>query len=681
MAVMLLGAGGYLLWLRIAQSVGGKERRNIDRLKALLPSNRQKSLFAMNLTRLYPALASTIGTRYILNQVRRRLQVIYVGNDQLIRPKATLYTLYTVGIAVVVTLLSMVLASTIYGIFSIIMAGLFIGSTLTSMLVRGLEKKLLYELVNMLNSLKDHYQQTKMIVESLNQVSDTVSSVVATHSRRIADILTALDPQEELQRYYEVVPNRYLRQFAGISYTVFYYGDSTDGEKSIYLNGLARIIADIRMDILRREKLDYQLMGLIFMTLVPVFCLEPLKIWAVQRFTDVSSFYESQWGVYALAFSYFTIVACFFGMQILSDVNDEGNSLSNEGKFCRWLLKKKWISKIITRVAPSAGRKEIKANLVIREANSRLTVREFYVKKVISSLLIFVLTFSVQCYGHVVTKEFYYAPPLGDTSTMSKTEVLLSNERMEFEKKIIISIVEKQIPPSQIPAYIIEQATGKRFIPKGIPIETYATTFTERVINYQSEYLKWYDWLIAFVAALLAFKIPDIMLLARGSVRKWEMQNEVDGFYSIVGMLCGIERIMVYEILEWMHRYSSIFAVSLSKCTMNYESGPLEALEEFKEDSKFPPLERIVERLKNSVERIPVKDAFDDLGEEREHAAEERKLEYEKMVTYRVTVGKWIGFAPMSVVVAMYLLAPFCYIAVKQFSDVSKVMGGIMAGG
>ena len=51
----------------------------------------------------------------------------------------------------------------------------------------------------------------------------------------------------------------------------------------------------------------------------------------------------------------------------------------------------------------------------------------------------------------------------------------------------------------------------------------------------------------------------------------------------------------------------------LVRCLNDYESGAWEALENMKEEISFQPLIRIVESLQTAVEKVPIKEAFDEL--------------------------------------------------------------------
>ena len=133
------------------------------------------------------------------------------------------------------------------------------------------------------------------------------------------------------------------------------------------------------------------------------------------------------------------------------------------------------------------------------------------------------------------------------------------------------------------------------------------------------------------------------------------MEDEVMQFQTIIMMLMRIERVNVEMILEWLERYSDIFKAPITKCLNNYEAGAWEALEAMKEDVSYLPLIRIVESLQAAVEKIPIKDAFDELDSERDYYQEKRKESNERLIKRQGMIGKVIGFAPMVCIVCWIL--------------------------
>ena len=147
------------------------------------------------------------------------------------------------------------------------------------------------------------------------------------------------------------------------------------------------------------------------------------------------------------------------------------------------------------------------------------------------------------------------------------------------------------------------------------------------------------------------------------------MEDEVMQFQTIILMLMRIERVNVEIILEWLERYANIFKEPISKCVNNYEAGAWEALEEMKNEIAYQPLIQIVESLQAAVEKIPIKDAFDELDSERDYYREKRKESNERLIKRKGMIGKGIGFAPMVCMFVGYLIIPLVFIGLTSMSS------------
>jgi len=156
------------------------------------------------------------------------------------------------------------------------------------------------------------------------------------------------------------------------------------------------------------------------------------------------------------------------------------------------------------------------------------------------------------------------------------------------------------------------------------------------------------------------------MLKFQKIMRKLEIENEVMQFQTIILMLMKIERVNVEMILEWLERYSNIFREPISKCVNNYEAGAWEALEELKSEINFEQMIRIVEGLQSAVEKIPIREAFDELDNEREYYQAKREASNERLIKRKGGIGKAIGFAPMIVLFVGYLIVPLVAIGMTS---------------
>ena len=208
-------------------------------------------------------------------------------------------------------------------------------------------------------------------------------------------------------------------------------------------------------------------------------------------------------------------------------------------------------------------------------------------------------------------------------------------------------------------------------------IQTDAERVYKKLQTVNSEYMKWFEVLLAIVFALIGYMSPVWLLMFQKKMRLMEMEDEVMQFHTIILMLMKIERVNVEMILEWLERYSNIFKAPLSKCINNYEAGAWEALEAMKDEISYQEMTRIIESMQAAVEKIPIKEAFDELDTERAYYQEKRKESNNRLISKKGLIGKVIGFAPMVCVFVGYLIIPLVAIGMtsmsSSFSTMSKM--------
>ena len=209
-------------------------------------------------------------------------------------------------------------------------------------------------------------------------------------------------------------------------------------------------------------------------------------------------------------------------------------------------------------------------------------------------------------------------------------------------------------------------------------LDSEAETIFGKLQTIQAENFKWFELLMSFLIGFIGYYCPVFLLIFQKKMRQMDMENEVMQFQTIILMLMKIERVNVEMILEWLERYSNIFREPISKCVNNFESGPWEALEELKNDVSFKQFIRIVESLQAAVEKIPIREAFDELDTERAYHQEKRKESNERLISKKSIIGKVIGFAPMVCLFVVYLIIPLCVIGMTSMTQAFEEMSSQM---
>ena len=375
---------------------------------------------------------------------------------------------------------------------------------------------------------------------------------------------------------------------------------------------------------------------------------------------------------------------CYILVRKIKDNGGNTNVAKNmEHPIQEKVYKNKLMKKIVDVFMPKKGSKDYrKLVILMRESASKMHVEWLYVNKIFFAIGGFIITLFLCFQLHAISKQYVYTEPTSDTTVlgqMSDSDLRKAHKKTEEDNMILSSLA--LYPEEQVTMDLVETTvrySGYYDTATDEQITTAADRILGKYKTVHGEYLQWFEVLIAFVIAVLAYTAPTLLLKFQKNMRQMEMEDEVMQFQTIILMLMKIERVNVEMILEWLERYSNIFREPISRCVNNYESGAWEALEELKNDLAYLPLIRIVESLQAAVEKIPIEQAFDELDTERAYYQEKRKEANERLIAKKGRIGKAIGFAPMIALFVGYIIVPLVLIGLlnmtSSFASMSTMM-------
>ena len=446
----------------------------------------------------------------------------------------------------------------------------------------------------------------------------------------------------------------------------------------MYLKNVDNITQEMQIEILKRDKLNYVFRSLSFISIAPVMLLEPLRTWAVSNFSFVRNWYYGKSGMIV---QILILLITFVSYVLVRKLKDNGavnmNTKNIENPWQSKVYKNKFAKKIVDLFIPKEGTKEYKnVKDLLKDSASPLKMEWVYVNRICLAIVTFIASLFIFMYLHHVAIDYEYTQPTTDYNLMSGMSAKDEKKAMELTKQdnVFLDMFRGKIKTTQDD---VQKAVERsKFYEDATDDEI--KTATERIYDklqvVNSEYLKWFEILLACVFAIVGYMSQIWLLMFQSKMRQLEMEDEVMQFQTIILMLMRIERINVEMILEWLERYSNIFKSQITKCVNNYEAGAWEALEEMKNEISYVPLIRIVESMQAAVEKIPIKDAFDELDSEREYYRDKRKESNERLIKRKGMIGKVIGFAPMVCLFVGYLIIPLVFIGLTSMSSTMSSM-------
>ena len=615
-------------------------------------------------------------------KLRRRLEIINVDDEYATRRDSAKIMTKVLFIVIPIMTLSIIATHSNYLLMSIILIfELFMVDAFIDASVDSLDNNLLKQQLDFFAEIRHAYHEFNMVEEAIYQISQDDEKTISKQGEKIYEVLISNDPETELEKYYDIAPNPYLKEFAGISYLTKEFGDRKVDKASLYLKNVNNITEEMQIEILKRDKIDYVFQSLSIISIVPVLFLEPLKNWSINNFNFTEAFYNGKPGMIVQILVILLTVICYVLLRrVKNNGSTDKKAVNMENPWQAKVYKNPIARRIVKMFLPKNGTKEyLKVQKLLKDSASKLKMEWFYINRLVIGISTFVVTLFLTLQLHYVSVKWVYDEPtyqynlLGGSTEIEKRraiEITESDNRFlnMFRGKLDTTEqdIEREVRRSKdYQDAKEEEITGKNGAVKRI---------YKKLKKVNSEYLQWYEVLLALVFMVIGYMSPLILLKIQYKVRLMEMEDEVMQFQTIILMLMRIERVNVEIILDWLERYSDIFKEPITKCVNNYEAGAWEALEELRTDTNYPLFIRIVESLQAAVEKIPIIDAFDELDSERDYYRDKRKESNERLISRKGRIGKIIGFAPMIVMFVGYLIIPLVYIGLTSMSTSMNTM-------
>ena len=615
--------------------------------------------------------------RYIL-KIRRRLEILNIDDEYTTRKDSAKILVKTLGIIIPLIIITILMTNSNLLLMSILLIfELFMMDTFIDGMVDKIDNNLLKEQIEFFSEIRHAYHEYNMVEEAIYQVSLDDEKNISRQGEKIYEVLISDDPETELEKYYDVAPNSFLKEFAGISYLTKEFGDREENGSSLYLKNVNNITQELQLEILKRDQLNYRFQSLSIISIVPVLLLEPLKNWCIYNFNFTENFYNGKSGVIV---QMLVVLITLISYLITRKLKDNGSTtIDTTNTENPWQAKVyKRFKKIIDLFIPKQGTKEYrKITELLKDSASKLKMEWVYVNRICLAIVTFFASILIIIALHNIQVDLIYTEPTTDydlIGNLAEKDKIKAEELTKIDNHFLDlfkgreKTTQREIEIAMERSSYYEDATEEE-------IQVAAERVLEKLQKINTEYLKWFELLLAMVFAIVAYMGPIGLLYFQKVMRQLEMENEVMQFQTIIMMLMKIERVNVEMILEWLERYANIFKEPISKCVNNYEAGAWEALEELKQSVSFGQFIRIIESLQAAVEKIPIEEAFDELDSDRDYYKEKRKEANERLISRKSLIGRAVGFAPMICLFVGYLIIPLVFIGMTSMSSSMSSVG------
>lgn len=674
---VIYGVGGIFVCIVIAylllnKKMGKSDYQKIKKLRQGTESNKFSSEIMYQ--KLYITYSKLPFLKNYILKLRRRLEIINVDDEYATRRDSARILSRTLLLLIPVITLSIIFTHTNFLLLSIVLIfEIFMVDSVIDGMVDRIDNTLLKEQLDFFAEIRHAYHEFNMVEEAIYQISQDDEKNISKQGEKIYEVLISNDPEIELEKYYDIAPNPYLKEFAGISYLTKEFGDRKVDKSSLYLKNVNNITEEMQIEILKRDKIDYVFQSLSIISIVPVLGLEPLKNWAISNFSFTQSFYLGKLGLGAQVVVILLTIICYLLLRkIKNNGSTDKNTQNTENPWQSKVYKNPLGKKIVDLFIPKKGTKDyLKVQKLLKDSASKLKMEWLYVNRIAIAIVTFIISIVFFIALHATAVDYIYTEPTTDYDIMggmTGQELIEAQKTTESDNKFLDKFKGDTKATVQDIQRAMEYSDDYKDS-KSEDIEKAAQRVWDKLQKVNKEYLGWFEVLMAVVFMVIAYMAPIGIMYFQLTMRRMEMEDEVMQFQTIILMLMRIERVNVEIILDWLERYANIFKEPISRCVNNYEAGAWEALEVLKNETNYQQFIRIVESLQAAVEKIPISDAFDELDSERDYYQAKRRESNDRLIAKKARIGKLIGFTPMVVMFVFYLIVPLVFIGLTSMSS------------
>ena len=418
------GAAGAFVLIVLLYFVLSKKMQTSEykRIQKLQQGTKEKSFSgAIFFQKLYLTYIKLPFIKRYAMKIRRRLEIINIDDEYNTRKGTARILTKALAIILPIMLVTLILTASNYLLmFILLIFEVFMIDTFIDGSVDKLDNKILKEQIDFFSEIRHAYHEYNMVEEAIYQVSQDDEKDVSRQGEKIYEILISDDPEMELEKYYDIAPNSFLKEFAGVSYLTKEFGDRKVDGASLYLKNVNNITQEMQLEILKRDKLNYVFQSLSVISIAPVLLLEPLKSWSISNFSFTASWYLGKPGMIV---QIIILLLTFLSYILVRKLKDNGSTgidtKDTENPWQEKLYKKKPIKKVVDLFIPKERTKEYrKVRQLLKDSASSQKMHWLYINRLSLAIVTFFASIIVFTQLHNVAIDYIYTEPTTDYDIM-----------------------------------------------------------------------------------------------------------------------------------------------------------------------------------------------------------------------------------------------------------------------
>ena len=626
---------------------------------------------------IYNFLMHFVLTRNFVEKMAYRYRFISPCDTEVIARK-TVFACLLFGGASALTFGSVFLFHPmIITLISVFLAIRFINSEIVGNMAKIFEINVLQEIQQLISAVVHNFYVEYRVDDAIHRSRDSLSINMRNASDQIYQLLLCDDKQkeDEFRKYYENVPNKYLRQFVSQCVGVMERGNLEVKGKLLFITNLEHLHRELEIEIDKLKRIWMEFLGVMLLVISPVFAMDYVKRFAISMKENMESFYYGKEG-FLLDIGILMITTCIY--EILKK-SSEYHSFHQATNSWLYLVDRiPFIKWAMNNYCDKNASKMERLKRELRNNGNNLLPRHFVLRSFIFAGIVFILGNGITIYLHDHSREQLLKVQVSEVSALTSAAKKDQYEVMmklidKYTKRYVVNI--KEDPSINVPATyeeMLEVIKQENAFRNQLVNQAISEEIMRRVKVYQKEHYSVFDMIICIILCMVAFYLPKLILRYTAVVAKDTMEDEVNQFNALITMLMYIDSMTVKQILEELESFAVVFRESLRICLNDFGSGDMEALNALKEREPYAKFVRIVENLIRCDE-MPIYQAFHENDVEWEGYMTKRKFANEKSNKKRVMRAYLLTAVPLFILFA-YCIVPPLMSSLKEINTMLKEM-------
>ncbi len=641
----------------------------------------QKSVYKKQnktLVRLCNDIYNTFSKQYIfagkLHSLRTRIYNNTLDEDWMIKYKVIAYILLSWGIGLIATISIFVFFKNNLYVTCVLLFFAFQLKEMFLDILIGDDTFFISAIAEYSTELQQAFNLNKDVRSAIVEANNNYDNYNLI--KRMEEVEAIIDDTEETKEYIRECPNDYLKLLNINCSLVNENGDKKDVDgKSVFLENIFYNNQNIEMEVFKRDQLDFWLRGMKIACILPLLAFSPYEWWAHKFFPVTDIFLKTQLGfITKLVITIVVIIAYY----LIKSFERSNKKLPIKEKEVFWentFFKVPFIKKFILAIVPKVNSpKGYKYRKLINRSGEYTKIEYMFLRKVIFSIVGFILSMSICFSLHGISKDSIVE---NNTSQFTKTIIVTNNGQEDstlIEKEVLKEVNIKDIEGSYEKVKSKLQSYG---INQELDIITKKVVFKAVALN--DEHLNLLDILISIVFSIIGYNLPEVILKIKTRMRKYEMENEMLIFETIVLIFMYHDNATSEVILEHMSEFSSVFKPQIDEILKELRKSDFINLEMIIDEIRYKPFLNLIKNI-IKAENIKAKDAFISLADNRRNYLMNKKEANQREVYKSTSNGRKISYIPTLLVVMVYIMGSMMFATFKQLDETQEKLMNLQSG-